>query len=311
MDALSQQPLDFFEEFLQLNKISYLKNRMIDDFIENGGHMGIESIDRGVGILRFHDIYGDDQNKEPIEGIGTWSFDSHFFQLLRSEFGKSLNILDNDISNIVKQGNNPTEYILLQTNLIKKLEQRAQEVYPHTPIVKETIKELLAYLNNKYCNEDPVSVENRSNNLNLIENPEDYSPDSFLWDSIDNNLREEQLTKLFELLSTNPKIIDCQFEDFINAFSQKTVVNGIKWCIKGKSGKMSIHSIWYFVNSLNSGYIQQVPSMGLNRKIHYVFRYTNGELISLEGIKSSKSYSSRNPQDYERIDSILEDVLKP
>ncbi|MCB0745873.1 MAG: hypothetical protein KDC90_00285 [Ignavibacteriae bacterium] len=308
MEKPSQQPLNFFEEFLQSNKISLLKERMINDFIDSGRYMGIESIDRVKGIVRFNDVYYDEQSDGPIEGITILSFENHLSHLLKTEFEIAKKYLDNTIADITKQGSNPSEYIWLQLNLLSKLELKAQTVYEDTPNVKDVITRLSKHIGEKYLYENHNSALKTVNSQTSAEDPDNFSPNSFLWDAIDHDSRIEQLNKLYDLLTANPKVIDCAKEDFINAFSQKKVVDGIYWCIKGKNNMTSKSSLFYFLEQLNQeNFIQEVPSYDLNKKVEYVFRDIDGN--PLKNIRQSKSNNSTSPTGKEQIDQILQDIF--
>ncbi|WP_417363317.1 hypothetical protein [Galbibacter sp.] len=300
-----QEPLSFFEELLQYNKLSFLKDEFINRFVDNDG-MDIESIDAKTGIIKYVSAFSNPPSIEPVYAITSISFQKEFHKEINTEFLKAKKAIDDFATHITQQGNNPLEYITLQHNYIITLKEKAISVYPEAPIVKSALTSLLQYIEEKY---------NLNNNIKhihtvapSIENPEDYSPHSFLWDALDNETREANLSKLYDLLTIQPKLIECQKEEFINAFSQKVVSNGIKWRVKGKNGQISKSSLFYFITSLNQGYIVEIPDTELNKRVSYTFRNAEGQPFI--NIRQSKNNVSANPEGKERIDQILKDVLR-
>ncbi|PZD77461.1 hypothetical protein [Mesonia sp. K7] len=305
MEKESLNPLAYFENLIEDNKIVYLKNKMIDDFLEMDAFWKLEHIDREEGIVEFIMVHYDTETRQSYKDKSTLNFHNNFQQTLNAELKKAEQYIDRLVVQATINGNNPSEIINLQQKLIKKLIDKAKEIYPSYPSVEETLKGLHNYLKTKYTEKS----SNPSSRSLILENPDEYSPDSFCWDAFDDEQRIESLKKLYELLGQNPKVIEGSLEEFINAFSQKAVINGIKWHICGKSGKMAKTSLLYFIRTMaEEGFINPIAdNTELYRKIRYVFRNPDGTKI--EGLRKSNYTSSHRPTGKKQIDKILNSLF--
>lgn len=304
MENNLQSPLAYFENLLERNKIQDLKSDFIYSNREQLDGL-IDSVDEEKGIIKYWGLFSDGST-EPIEALTSKSFQAEFINSLNVEYLKTKNSFDAIVVNITMNGKSPEEYLAIQVKWLNTLFSKAQNIYPYTPIVQNTILKLIEYISSKYG----VSIENTPEIITMpvISNPDDYSPDSFLLDAQDNESRITILTKLYTLLTSHPVMIEGSKEEFINAFSQKVVINGLKWCVKGKNGQITKSSLLYLIEQLNQGYINEVPDTELNRKVAYVFRGLDGS--PLKNIRQSKNAASSNPTGKDKIDQILLEVFQ-
>jgi len=132
----------------------------------------------------------------------------------------------------------------------------------------------------------------------------DYSPHSYRWISINTEVGKLSLKKFYSLLTQEPKIVECSEKEFINAFSQSKLSNGIKWLIKGKNGQYSKQSLIQFIDYLMANkYIETKSGKDFNTSVRYVFRDNNGLLI--KNVSVSKSSSTKVPAEWDRIKDIV------
>lgn len=132
----------------------------------------------------------------------------------------------------------------------------------------------------------------------------DYSPHSYRWISINTEVGKLSLKKFYSLLTQEPKIVECSEKEFINAFSQSKLSNGIKWLIKGKNGQYSKQSLIQFIDYLMANkYIETKNGKDFNESVRYVFRDNNGLLI--KNVSVSKSSSTKVPSEWDRIKDIV------
>ena len=132
----------------------------------------------------------------------------------------------------------------------------------------------------------------------------DYSPHSYRWISINTEVGKLSLKKFYSLLTQEPKIVECSEKEFINAFSQSKLSNGIKWLIKGKNGQYSKQSLIQFIDYLMANkYIETKSGKDFNESVRYVFRDNNGLLI--KNVSVSKSSSTKVPSEWDRIKDIV------
>lgn len=300
---LNKNLLHYFEDLLEYDKTNKLKDIFITECIADFGN-SIEDIEIEQGIITYRNEYFDEETNQYIEGLITFDFDKHFTTQINAEYKKAKTLLDAITFDIVSNGNNPIEFLNLQMTILKSLYLKLDTLYIEKPVVRNAIVALKNYLHEKYCIDIPKLPIQKQNNHNTESSPDDYTPLSFCWDSIDDQKRIEELEHLYSLLIEKPAVIECTREDFINAFTQKKVNNGIKWLIIGRNKYSSKSALFYFINFLNNeSYINTVKSTELNKKIVHVFRDNRGNL--LKNIRQSKNHSSTTPTNYKRLDNIF------
>ncbi|MGB0870913.1 MAG: hypothetical protein ACPGSD_15070 [Flavobacteriales bacterium] len=115
------------------------------------------------------------------------------------------------------------------------------------------------------------------------------------------------IEKLYKMLTSNNPIIECEKENFINAFSGKNINEGIKWKIIAKNKSTNKKSLIFFLEQLiENNFLHSSIILDLNKHIKYVFRDSYGN--PLKNIKQSKSSISNNPQDADRILEIIKSL---
>ncbi|WP_077413874.1 hypothetical protein [Chryseobacterium sp. JV274] len=315
----NKAPLRYFEDLLEYNKVNELK----DNFIKNGKEKFegyIETIDSSKGII----IYLNSYHEDGAKGTSIASFESTLTNILRAEFQKSKSLIDDFVLN---NSDKYLQYLYHQQKTLQYLINRGKSEIMVFPVLLNLILGVQRYINEKYLynqekkinvdlsnlDTDQLSAFLEFSNLETVDisnkkdyiNPEDYSALSFSWDSLDHSQRIDQLTHLYSLLTANPPVIQCSQDEFINAFSQRKVIHGIKWLLKGKNGDVSKSTLFYFVDFLNrESYINTVPYSELNKRIEYIFRDNKGEV--LKNLRQSKNTSKESvPFGYERLDSIF------
>ncbi|AZI20723.1 hypothetical protein [Chryseobacterium taklimakanense] len=207
----------------------------------------------------------------------------------------AINEIDAEIVEISKKNQNANEYLKLVSKRIGV-------------IIEKLSKE------DKYNNLIPFLIDFKER-FDKLKNFKDFSlnknnllVNSYTWYGNDDEENLLEIKKLFELLSKNPKLIDCSESDFINAFTNKPVESGIKWLVKGRSGHISKPSLFYLIDLLiEKELLEDFNNVEYNSKVEYVFRDNNGEKI--KNIRQSKSSRTSNPEMSERIESIIVDLI--
>ncbi|WP_300565486.1 hypothetical protein [Flavobacterium sp.] len=304
MEAINKNPLEYFLNLLEKDKSNELKLSFISGIIENIGCYA-DTVDEEKGIITYWDTFYDQATDSCIEGLVTYDFNKDFNSTIHSEFLKTKKSIDDYVLDIVLKGNNPKEFINHQISLLKDLFLKTNDFYISKPIVKNAIIALIKFIQEKYLTEKVVNIN--FNSPNLID-ADDYSQYSFLWDSLNPEDTIPNLERFYNLLTQSPPLIESTKEDFIKAFTMRKVTNGIKWLVTGHNHKISKSSLFYLIDRLISDeYITNVPSALLNKKIEYLFTDSSGD--KLKNIRQSKSNTSGNPAQRERIDSILDSIF--
>ena len=319
---INKTPLRYFEDLLEYNKVNELKDNFIEKAKEKfEGY--IETIDLDKGLITYLNSYYEDGAK----GTSITSFESTLTNVLRVEFKRTKLLIDDYVLN---NSDKYLPFLYHQQKTLQYLINRGKSEIMVLPVLLNPILGVQRYINEKYLynQEKKISVDLSNlhidqlseyidfNILEVIDFPvvsgksdyihnDDYSPLSFYWDSLGSTERIDQLKHLYALLSANPAVIECTQEDFINAFSQKKVENGLKWLMKGKNGQYSKSTLFYFVDFLNrESYINTVPYSELNKRIEYIFRDNKGKV--LKNFRQSKSTSKETvPFGHERLDTIF------
>ena len=130
------------------------------------------------------------------------------------------------------------------------------------------------------------------------------------------NFPTAKIQRLYQLLTKNEiPFIEADEEEFINAFSGKGVVAGIKWLVKGKNKEISKPSLFYLIEQLEKGGFindNNNPSF-LKEVVLTLFRDENNTPFApttLSTSISTYSTSKNNPMRKDEIDKILS-KLKP
>lgn len=318
----NKAPLHYFEDLLEYNEVNELKDNFIRKSKEKfEGY--IETIDFDKGLITYLNSYHEDGAK----GTSITSFESTLTNILRAEFKKTKLLIDNYVLN---NSDKYLPFLYHQQKTLQYLVNRGKSEIMVFPVLLNLILGVQRYINEKYLynQEKKISVDLSNldidqllmfldfSNLETVDaldisdkkdyiNPEDYSELSFSWDSLDHSERIEQLIHLYSLLTANPAVIQCSQDEFIDAFSQRKVIHGIKWLLKGKNGNVSKSTLFYFVNYLiDENFIDTIQPTELNKRVEYVFRDNHGNIF--KNIRQSKSISKGTvPFGHERLDTIF------
>lgn len=296
-----KQPCIFFESLLEEDKYNDLKKKFISNFEEEYGTLNVKSINEQTGIIEIWNAYTDEFTNEVIAEILVYDFESYFISEIEKNFRIAKTKIDELILEVILNDKNPERFIDNQIILLNDLSLKTHTFYLDSPILKKSIKRLIKHLQKK-----------RSSTKIDISTPhrvdiDDFSSYSFNWDSANPEDTIPNLEKFYSLLTAHPALIECSKEEFINAFTKRKVINGIKWLVKGDNKLISKSSLLYFVSRLTEEDLINDITNSFNKTIEYIFRDSSGEL--LKNIKQTKSTSSQNPAQKDRIDSIIDSLF--
>ncbi|QOG03493.1 hypothetical protein [Flavobacterium sp. MDT1-60] len=296
-----KQPCIFFESLLEADKCNDLKKKFISNFEQEFGTMNIKSINEQTGVIEIWNSYTDEFTKEVIAEILVYDFETYFNSEIEENFQTAKSRIDELILEVILNDKSPERFIDHQIILLNNLLVKTDTFYLDRPILRKSIKGLIKHLRKK---KSSTTIDISAPNLVEID---DFSSYSFNWDSANPEDTIPNLEKFYSLLTAYPALIECSKEEFINAFTKRKVTNGIKWLVKGDNKLISKSSLLYFVSRLTEeGVINEIPS-SFNKTIEYIFRDSSGEL--LKNIKQTKSTSSQNPAQKDRIDSIIDSLF--
>lgn len=286
---IEKSPLSFFENLLEYDKYELLKKEYISDYIENIGSPQHIDFEEGV-IEEWEEKYSFSTNfKYKVEQQGL---------IVKRDVGAI-------IEEILIKGGNLKSFLGIQNNALTTLLFKADALYPNQPVVKEVISELIEYIK-KYLN---ASTKDEAERLVILE---ESSALSYNWDSNNNEEKLKSIEKLYDLLLIEPSIIKCDKQDFINAFTQRKVHQGICWNLKGKNKMMSKTTIVHFVKSLiNGSIIVDFPDIEFKSRLDYVFRDSQGQKLKYISNSINEYNNNPIPFGYERIDDILDKLYQP
>lgn len=283
-----KSPLSFFENLLEFDKYDLMKKEFVNNYIENVGSP--QSIDLENGIID--------------DGEEKYSFSTNFNIKVEQQGLIAKRDIGIIIETIISKNENPKSFLEIQNNRLNTLLFKTDVLYPNHPIVKEVISKLVEYIS-KFLN---ASTKDEASKLITLE---ESSALSYNWDSNDNEDKLRAIDKLYKLLIEEPAIIECDKQDFVNAFSQRKVYRGINWNMKGKNKSVSKTTIVHFVKSLlNENFINDFPESDFKRKLEYIFRDNEGQ--KLNNVSNSMDSYNKNtaPFGYERIDIILDKLYQ-
>ena len=297
-----KNPLSYFEKLLNQTqekvKVEYMSN--MSEFVP------VESKDYDKGIIKYYSMIYDINTDSGIEVLHTFKFLEAFYNDIKKENFKSLELIKNDILEITKGGNSPQYYIKELEQRLDKLKVSAKNNFPDYPKLAEEIEKLKSNITgNQFVvlksSKRPVGIQN-------------YYEDSFSWSKGNTDEEKIDYIKRFYRLLTERKIIISTEEDFINAFTQRNIDKGISWQLKCRNST-HIRSIFYFINKLEEElFIDEIENKDFGRKIHYVFRNYEGNQISKSSIKASLSDFRKDIQTSsfsDRIDEMISQIKQP
>ena len=285
-------PFGFFQQLLESDKSKILIAEFINEFIEEYG-MSYAKIDRTKGVITYFGQYYDKFGNPDECGDISYDFISYFEIRIIQEKNKAKNNFILAINHLIKLGHATNEFLELSRNILTNLELCSSKYYSEYHIIKDAIIELSRYI----AQYDGFGI----NTNTLFEK-------SFCWDNDCNESKKNSLMNLYKLIVIKYKLIEASPSDFINAFSNGEVKNGLKWMHLSDNGENCKTSLIYFVNKLQEeNFIFESEGKKYNDKILYVFRDFKGKVINK--VKSSKSKLKINGYQYDFIDEIISELI--
>lgn len=284
-------PLIYFQDLLEKDKSKSLIDSFISDFIENSS-CNIISDGNTKGEIKYFGQYYEDEG--PIGEIVeiTHDFKSYFAKKIDAEVKVSKSLINKKNDLLISQNISSTAFLISNKTLLSNLEILAQKHYLKYSFVKDAISDLSNYLAqfSSFGSDDT-----------------NHSYKSFCWDSDNIEERESSLIKLHRLISIENRIIDASQDEFISAFSNGEVKEGLKWLMTCRNKSTSITSIIYFINQLQEqNFILDYSDKDYNDRIKYVFRDKEGN--NIKSPRSSKSTLAKKSYKYDFIDNIIEQL---
>jgi hypothetical protein len=262
---------DFFESILEPVKYHNLKAEFIQDYIDNVGQPFDVDFENGI-------IYEAPQTK------------IKFSTYIDIESFKLKNAIRMNMYNLLKNQQNPNDYLLSELQHLKSIQERLSE---------NNFGEI------NFVNKLADIVDFIEIRLGLTKSTtENYS--TFIWNfSIDD--RTQKLSALYSAL-VKQKIIKGSKQDFINGFQGKKVTNGVKWMLTTKDGKNTNKpTLFYFLDYLiNIDYIEFLSGKDYNDACIYVFRDLNGNKFNRAALSTSKSNNTL--KEHEIIKNIIDNL---
>jgi 5S rRNA maturation endonuclease (ribonuclease M5) len=288
----------FFKILDDKESLLELKKEYIFDFCGKISKDSIKKIDYDNGVVEFDDY---DFEKSEITGFIYSALEDIILDLERETRS-----IKNDIDILVERAiiNSSDVSVSFKNleNILVSLTKREYLGFPKEHVLS-SLATILNHLKINY-NYYPTFDFTEDNFQIALD---DYSPHSYRWISINTEVGKLSLKKFYSLLTQEPKIVECSEKEFINAFSQSKLSNGIKWLIKGKNGQYSKQSLIQFIDYLMANkYIETKSGKDFNESVRYVFRDNNGLLI--KNVSVSKSSSTKVPSEWDRIKDIVNKI---
>lgn len=190
-----KNPLYYFE-----NLVNKTQEKVKGEYMNNmRTSVSVESEDYEKGMIKYYSMVYNINTDSGIEVLYTFKFSDTFYNDIKKESSKSLELIKNDILEITKGGNSPQHYIKELEQRLDKLKFLAKKNFPDYPKLEEALEKLKSNITaNQFVvpksSKRPVGIEN-------------YYEDSFSWS--EGNTDEEKIDyikKLYRLL-TEKKII--------------------------------------------------------------------------------------------------------
>jgi len=299
----NNDPLHFFKSLSKPNQIEFFKSR----FYEIMSQHDVVSTDTSTNTVIYNVIFYD-HNGTPHERDITLTFEKFLTDKLLEEISNYKYAINEMILAIAKNGNSAREFIQLQDSTLLKLKPKIISLYSERLIFAKAVVLLSNFLKDEYREYFKIKENERDKNFPLLPLSEDFSPYSFKWDALNPEDAIPAIEVLYQLVTEKPAMIQSSKEDFIAAFTQKKVAEGIRWLVLGNNKHSSKTSLFYFIYALiDHGYIENVPSEQLNKMVKYMFKDKEGK--TLKNIGQSKYSVSENPAQKKRIDLIIKSIV--
>lgn len=290
------QPLNFFRILADEESFNDLKRQSVieccdsySDFVKGF------SLEKGIVEVNYYDL--EDMSLQ----IFYYSFYEEIPHLIDAKIREVKNIIDEQISSCISENKDIQIFFKNLETILVALANINYEFIPNNEQILIALSTILEYTEDKYGYNPQHKLLKKSFGIDI----ESYSPSSYKWLTVSSDKGRRKLKKLYGLLSEEPKIIDCSEIEFVNAFTQSKITDGIKWCVIGKNGQYSKQSLIQFVETLMSEkYIESKDDKSFNDSLKYIFRDNDGQQIKY--ISVSKSASTKTPAEWERIRSIID-----
>ncbi|GEM_PF-2145168 len=317
-------PLVYFENLLSSDQAEAKKKDWIYDTKTNWGGYIVDTNEELGSIEQYSWDFDEDTKEFTYIPNSVTFFQDVFESEIKKELNNSKQIILTEILKISSAGITPQNYLNQLIARMTILQYKSSSLYLDYSFVKENVTALKSFIQeNLDSSGSSIEISSKNTLATPIEQVifpipaitnyatpviTNYSSLSFKWDLMNPEDVETELSRLYELLTANPPLIDCDKQDFINGFSQREVVAGINWMVMAKNKTCSKSSLFYLLSQLiEKSDLMDEPD-DFNKKVEYVFRNNEGEKLS--NIKQSKSQSSDNPAQKERIDEIIESFLQ-
>lgn len=170
MERTNYNPLAYFESLIVNNGLKTLLQKYLDDFVEHSDYK-IFDVDKIKGIVKYHDY--------DIDGNYIVENEYHFEDAIQVEllnqYNKSKELINESVAEISKSGEDYTGFLLLQEKQIQYIINKGEKQINLFPILLKPLNSIVNYINEKYLNENKISIN--TSFLNLEEPKEEYSSD--------------------------------------------------------------------------------------------------------------------------------------
>lgn len=214
MSSLENNPLFYFDNLLERNKLKELKDIAVDLIVEQYGDLIIEPIDYDKGIVTYK-TFRPLTLDVSIDSIEAYNFSKEFPQEVFKEAEKAKNNIDSIAFEINKNGNNANEHLLSQIKHLNSLIDKSKTTYPKLKFIENTIEDLIVYLVDRYSLKE--SYKKRILNINI--------KSSFF--DVKSTVKRSLLEELYDI-SIDLEIIDEEIvseETFINVLTLNPITS--------------------------------------------------------------------------------------
>lgn len=292
------QELDFFKTLDDDQSFTDLKKELIIECCDSFPDL-VKSLSFEKGIVEID--YYDFESGTPQ--VFYYNFYEELPSLVDSKVRKIKNVIDAQVSSFISENKDLQVFFKNLEAIIVALANLKYKLIPNRDEITLALANVLEYLQDRYGYNTEYKLLDKLFKIDI----ESYNPNSYRWLTVNSDRGISKLKKLYSLLSEEPKIIDCSESEFVNAFTQSKLTDGIRWCVRGKNGQYSKQSLIQFIDTLMSEkYIESKDAKGFNDALRYIFRDDKGQQI--KNISISKSASTNTPSGWERIRAVIDEL---
>lgn len=299
MDRIKDIPtlFKFFTIFDSKEAFFELKKELVlEAFTEFGNFVKGFSFAEGIVKVEYFD------HEEGEFGISQYDVYNDIFMLINKNVRDIKRQIDIMISTLLNSGSDIMTHLSNLNTLLIALDKRKFLPFSGKELLYESFADIAEHLRINYGFESGYNYGKKPYLVNI----ENHHPLSYKWKSISDEVGLLSLRKFYKLLSEEPKIVECSEADFLNAFTQAKVTNGIRWCVMGKNGQYSKQTLIRFIDYLIEYQYIEDKTADYNKAIRYVFRTNTGQTI--KHLSVSKSSSTSVPSEWMRLLAILEKI---